>query len=72
MVDILKTFSMHFLNDNDFSDAYMRQCTGCTLVYRQTFNISRTKSQNLKLFRLVLQLSSPNHLKPRVKSRMEM
>ena len=59
MVDILKTFSMHFLNDNDFSDAYMRQCSGWPLVYRQTSNISRTKSQNLKLFRLAVVFAQP-------------
>ena len=31
--------------------------------YRQTSNISRTKTQNLNVFRLVLQLSLPNALK---------
>ena len=39
-------------------------------IYRQ--NIKRTKSQNLNVSRLVLQLSLPNTLKPRVKSRMKM
>ena len=40
--------------------------------YRQTSNISSTKSQNLNVSHLVLQLSLPNPLKPGVKSRMKM
>ena len=40
--------------------------------YSQTFNIRCTKSQNLNVSRLVLQLSLPNPLKPGVKSRMKM
>ena len=40
--------------------------------YRQTSNISRTKSQTLNVSCLVLQLSLPNPLKPGVKSRMKM
>ena len=43
-----------------------------TNTYRQTSQISRTKSQNLNLSRLVLRLSLPNPLKPGVKSRMKM
>ena len=39
--------------------------------YRQISNISRTKSQNLNVSRIVLQLSLPNPLKPGVKSRMK-
>ena len=39
--------------------------------YHETSNISRTKSQSVNVFRLVLQLSLPNPLKPCVKSRME-
>ena len=35
-------------------------------------NIRRTKSQNLNVSRLVLELSLPNPLKPDVKSRMKM
>ena len=42
------------------------------IVYHQTSNISHTKSQNLNVSRLVLQLSLPNPLKPGVKSRMKM
>ena len=38
----------------------------------QTFNTRCTKSQNLNVSRLVLQLSLPNPLKPGVKSRMKM
>ena len=40
--------------------------------YSQTSNISRTKSQKLNVFRLVLQLPFPNPLRPAVKSRMKM
>ena len=40
--------------------------------YRKTACISRTKSQNLNISRLVLQLSLPNPLKPGVKSSMKM
>ena len=40
--------------------------------YHQISNISGTKSQNLNVCRLVLQLSLHNLLKPGVKSRMKM
>ena len=40
--------------------------------YRKTSSISRTKSQNLNVSCIFLQLSSPNPLKPSVKLRMEM
>ena len=36
-------------------------------IYRQICNISRTKSQNFNVSRLVLQLSLANPLKPGVK-----
>ena len=39
--------------------------------YRQLSNIRRTKSQNLNVSCLVLQLSVPNPLKPSVKKRMK-
>ena len=42
------------------------------VYYRKTSSISRTKSQNLNVFNLVLQLSLFNPLKPGVKSRMKM
>ena len=42
------------------------------LFYRKTSSISRTKSQNLNVCHLVLQLSLPNPLKPNVKLRMKM
>ena len=42
------------------------------IKYRQTSNISCTKSLNLNVSCLVLQLSLPNPLKPGVKSRMKM
>ena len=41
-------------------------------IYCQISNISRTKSQNLHISRLVLQLSLPNSLKPGVKWKMKM
>ena len=41
-------------------------------IYRQISNISHTKSQNLNVSRLILQLSLYNILKPGVKSRMKM
>ena len=40
--------------------------------YRKTSSISRTKSQNLNVSRIPLQLSSLNPLKPGVKLRMKM
>ena len=40
--------------------------------YRKVSNIRRTKSQNLKASRLILQMSLPNPLKPGVKLRMKM
>ena len=40
------------------------QCIPRHRTYRQISNISRTKSQYLNVSRLVLQLSSPNPLKP--------
>ena len=42
------------------------------MIYRETSNISRTKSQNLNVSHLVLHLSLSNPLKPGVKSRMNM
>ena len=43
-----------------------------TETYHQISNISCTKSQNLNVSRLVLELSLPNPSKPGVKSRMKM
>ena len=42
------------------------------LTYRKISNIRRTKSPNLNVSRLVLQLSLPNPMKPGFKSRMKM
>ena len=42
------------------------------VYYRKISNIRRTKSLNLNVSRLVLQLSLPNPMKPGVKSRMKM
>ena len=41
-------------------------------IYRKTSDISRPQSKNLNVSRIVLQLSSPNPLKPGVKSGMKM
>ena len=41
--------------------------SGNIRIYRQIFNIRRTKSQNLNVFRFVLQLSLHNLFKPGVK-----
>ena len=41
-------------------------------IYHQASNISHTKSPNLNVCHLVLQLSFPNPLKPSVKLRMKM
>ena len=44
----------------------------CYDIYHKTSSISRTKSQNLNVSHLVLQLSLPNPLKPNVKLIMKM
>ena len=49
-----------------------RASAAMALTYRKTPCISRTKSQNLNISRLVLQFSLPNPLKPGVKSIMKM
>ena len=53
------------------SQGDLRAAFKCLGGYRQTSNIRRTKSQNLNVSRLVLQLSLPSTLKP-VTSRMKM
>ena len=57
------SFRKHFL--------WIIQSIFFKMTYHQTSNISRTKSRNLNVYRLVLQLSFPNPLKPGVKSRMK-
>ena len=63
--------------------AFCRKMPGCVFdtypssilirqIYCLTSNIRHTKSQNLSVSRLVLQLSLPNPLKPGVRSRMKM
>ena len=42
------------------------------MMYRKISNIRRTESPNLDVSRLVVELSSPNPMKPGVKSRMKM
>ena len=49
---------------NDMDDSYK--------AYRKNSSISRTKSQNLNVFCLLLQWSFTNPLKPGVKLRMKM
>ena len=46
--------------------------TNLSEIYRKISNIRCTKSPNLNVPRLVLQLSLPNSMKPGVKSRMKM
>ena len=41
-------------------------------IYHKVTDIRRTKSPNLNVSRLVLKLSSPNPMKPGVKSRTKM
>ena len=41
-------------------------------TYRKISNISPTESPNIDVSRLVVQLSSPNPMKPGVKSKMKM
>ena len=40
-------------------------------TYRQTFDISRPKSQNINVSRLILQMSLSNPLKPGAQSSMK-
>ena len=48
-------------------DAYHAEMIAGKVKYLQTSNISGTKSQNLNVSHLVLQLPLPNPLKPGVK-----
>ena len=41
-------------------------------IYRQFSNIRRTQSQNINIYRLVVQLALPNQLKTYVTLRMKM
>ena len=52
-------------------DRIYHYCTRPHVYYRQTSDRSNTKSQNLNVSRLILQLLLPNPLKPKVKSRMK-
>ena len=58
------------------SQMYMRTCVPEAGIkgwdYRKTSGINRTKSQNLNVSCILLQLSSLNPLKPGVKLRMKM
>ena len=60
MYDELHTIYISGYNSHEYSK------------YRKTSCINRTKSQNLNVSRLVLQLPLPNHLKPGVRSSMKM
>ena len=60
---------------NEYSELAQRVWPGIQVDdvdYRKTSSISRTKSQNLNVSNIVLQLSLPNQLKLGVKSRMKM
>ena len=48
------------------------QCGPVPIHTRKISNIRRTKSETLNDYRLVVQLSLPNPMKPGVKSRMKM
>ena len=71
---------LHQYLPNGFPSQRAKKCmhvmtsSWCTYewIYRQTSNISFTKSQNWNVSPLNLQLSLPNPLKPGVKSRMKM
>ena len=59
--------------EGSFSSHHLGQTMQASYdTYRQISNIRRTKSQNLIVSRLVLQLSLPNLLKPCIKLRMKM
>ena len=47
-------------------------CLQCHWIYRKLSNIRRTKTLNLNVSRLVVQLSLPNPMNPGVKSRTKM
>ena len=66
-VDI--TISHRHSHSNQWSWAILKPPSGA--MYCQTSNIGCTKSPNLNVSRLVLQLSLPNPLKPGVKSGMK-
>ena len=61
------TYAISVWSNDAFID-YI-QANACTC--HQISNVSHTKSQNLNLSHLILQLSLPNSLKPGVKSRMK-
>ena len=64
-------------HENNVTSEFGVQCNigGTPMLknpYRKTFSISRTKSQNLNVSCILLQLSSLNPLKPGVKLGMKM
>ena len=76
MADILQTeFSIIFCSVNwciSFKILVEFVCQTIQLTYCKLSNISHTKSPNLNVSPIVLQLSLPNPMKPAVKSRMKM
>ena len=60
-----------YYNSSSNEMFYGRQWCINGTIYRKTSSIGRTKSQNLNVSNLVLQLSLLNPLKPGVKSRMK-
>ena len=60
------------LNDHKMQQYQNNNFKHNKITYRKTSSISRTKSQNLNVSRLVLWLSSPDPLKSGAKSIMKM
>ena len=76
---IWKTWYIYLLRFNDvteYNENMQHVCiwysNHCHAKYRKISNISRTKSSNVNVSRLVLQLSLPNPMKPGVKTRINM
>ena len=64
-----QTISIHVLA---FDTAFDVLNCSKSKLYRKISNMSRTKSPNLTVYRLVLQLSLPSPMKLGVKSRIKM
>ena len=63
---------MYIYVDISFMSICTTQHKYIICIYRKISNIRRTKTRNLNVYRLVLQLSLPNPMKPGVKSRIKM
>ena len=76
-VTLLLTWTSYWTNNRVTSDlnrheAHVTSFWRQRSIYRKTPSISRTKSQNLNVSCLIMQLSLLNQLKPGVQSRMKM